>query len=81
MLRVETVSAEIELGFVERISQCGDKTLLCLDLKAYSREEPILCEPLNSCLPGITEEPDFLGPATSKWVLQKVMGACHEVGL
>jgi hypothetical protein len=54
---------------------------LCLDLKAYSWEEPICCEPLNLFLPGITEEPDFLGPVTSEWVLQEVMGVCHQVGL
>lgn len=73
--------AGFDLGCIERNSQCGDKALLCLELEVYSKDDSFCYEPINLCFPGVTVKFDCLGLMTSEWVLQKVMGVCHQVGL
>lgn len=43
--------------------------------------EPLVCEPLNCCPPGVNDNLECLGPMASGWVLQKVKDIRHYVGL
>ncbi len=70
---LEVVSEE-GLNILESMSPLGwDVDLL--------REEPICCKPLSSCCPVVHEVLDCLGSMISEWVLWRVKGFRHIVGL
>ena len=59
----------------DRNSMPFSKLMLC------SQKEPIVCETLNCCPPGVFVKPDCSGSKASSWVLQKLMDVHHYVGL
>lgn len=60
---------------------CVESSSPCPELMLCSWEEPVVCEPLYCCPPGVFVSPDCSGSTSSIWVLQKVDDICQCVGL
>jgi hypothetical protein len=70
------------MGCVEENNQYTNRALSHSDLKFYSREVPVFCEPLNSCLPSATEDTGCSGTVTPDWVFVEsgwVLSSCVAI--